>query len=207
MSPNKATYSLLFCRAPSSGTGSFKRTGGKKRGWEGKRRESVGRKRGREGEKTGRKGKGKRREGKGRAGSGEAAAGSSTPGQAGGRRVQNRGADSSRPSLLPPRVPPAATATAAAGSAPGRGEIPPPPPPAPALPRPPDNGGWGVWESRGAQQRRLRDSQSCSALSIYREGDSPSCKNSLSLGSGHAPNSWRRPPPPPLSPHPAPGEK
>lgn len=167
MSPNKATYSLLFCGAPSSGTGSFKRTGGK-----GRRRRAEERRRG-----------SLRWSG--------AAGGAARPPPGGHRgrdrsplvaaaerrRVQHRGADSSRRPPCGER--PARAPGPAAGSAspPAEGE---------------NRGGVGMERGSTAPTDRERELQLAIDSEIYRQGDSPFCKNSPCLSSGHAPNSLCR---------------
>ncbi|XP_065611665.1 collagen alpha-1(I) chain-like [Cyrtonyx montezumae] len=79
--------------------------------------------------------------------------------------------------------------------------------PRPAPPRPPpraaERGAGGRQRGSLAPTERERELQLAIDSEIYRQGDSPFCKNSLSPGSVHAPNAlWRRaelpsPPPPP----------
>lgn len=152
MSPNKATYSLVFCGAPSSGTGSFKRPGGK-----GRRRRGSLRGRG----APGRPPPGGQRD-----------RGRPPPAAAERRRVQHRGADSSRRPRCGERP---ALGPAGGGSA----------PPASGG----ENGeGGGQGEGSIAPTERERELQLAIDSEIYRQGDSPFCKNSLSLVSVHAPH-------------------
>lgn len=133
MSPNKATYSLVFCGAPSSGTGSFKRPGGK-----GRRRRGSLRGRG----APGRPPPGGQRD-----------RGRPPPAAAERRRVQHRGADSSRRPRCGERP---ALGPAGGGSAP---------------PASGGENGEGGGQGEGSIAPTERERESCSSLLIQRFTD------------------------------------
>lgn len=163
MSPNKATYSLLFCGAPSSGAALSNARAGRAaaaRTGAGKPpRERLPR-------------PPRRRD---RADPPPPPRGGGGGGFSTGERTAPGGGPARRPARAPPARPRRAPPSAAERGAGGR--------------------------QRGslAPTERERELQLAIDSEIYRQGDSPFCKNSLSPGSVHAANAlWRRAEPPRL---------